>query len=268
MKLLYYLAEHSGQTFSRNELTVQVWGNRVIGDNSLSNAIHTLRAALEDNGKLQQVIKTVPKRGYLLEAEYCQVVEATMESMLTEQPESSELGQPAAYPVMQVVASKTSQGTSSEIGKRAWFKILLRTIYLAVLPGIIMLAGSWWIADYMHSTDIIYQEQGKSNYSNIRVFRILLSSDSLDEEEFYRFKDHLQRINQVLISHNAGMTVYYRTTVQILNYSFAIKTPCDDQQIAMTLYHWRVDSQKLAEIIYRETVRVLNEMAECKKKQN
>lgn len=270
MKLLYCLAEHAGQTLSRNELTALVWERRVIGDNSLSNAIHALRAALEDDGKLQRVIKTVPKRGYLLEAEYCQVVEPAAESALTEQPESVEPAPSTVPPIMQPVtpAAETPRVSAPEVKKRTWFTLVPRTVYLALLAGVIMLAGSWWVADYMHSTDIVYQEQGKSEYSNIRVFRIMLSSDSVDEEEFYRFNNLLQRINQVLIAHDAGMTVYYRTTDQILNYSFAIETPCAEQQLAMTLYHWRVDSQKLADIIYRETGRVLNEMAECKKTQH
>ena len=271
MKLLYYLADHSGQTISRNELTSQVWERRVIGNNSLSNAIHALRTALEDDGKLQRVIKTVPKCGYLLEEEYCHIVEPTMTSMLTEQPESSEsvqpLGQSVVSPPPPEPALAYLHEASPEVEKRAGIKTFLRTLYLMVLPAVIILVGSWWIADYMPNTDIIYQEQGKNEYSNIRVFRIMLSSDSVDEEEFYRFNNLLQHINQVLIAQNTGMTVYYRTTDQILNYSFAIETQCAEQQLAMTFYHWRVDSQKLTDIIYRETGRLLNEMAECKKNQ-
>lgn len=271
MKLLYCLAEHAGQALSRNELTALVWERRVIGDNSLSNAIHALRAALEDDGKLQRVIKTVPKRGYLLEAEYCQVVEPTAENTLAEQSESPELAIltiPSVAPAAPVLPAEATTTSKPEVRKTAWFKALPRTVYLSVLAGIMMLAGSWWVADYLHSTDIVYQEQSKGGYSNIRVFRIMLSSDSADEEEFYRFNNLLQRINQMLIAHDAGMTVYYRTTDQILNYSFSIETPCAEQQLAMTLYHWRVDSQKLADTIYGETGRVLNEMAQCKKNQH
>jgi len=71
-KLLLTLAQHAGKTLTREELTSLVWERRVIGNNSLPNAVHALRVALEDNGKQQRIIKTIPKKGYILEAEYCQ----------------------------------------------------------------------------------------------------------------------------------------------------------------------------------------------------
>lgn len=74
LKLLLVLAERAGQVITREELTQLVWENRVIGNNSLPNAIHALRNALNDNGKQQRIIKTLPRKGYSLEAKYCRLL--------------------------------------------------------------------------------------------------------------------------------------------------------------------------------------------------
>ncbi|CNG87957.1 winged helix-turn-helix domain-containing protein [Yersinia kristensenii] len=75
VKLLSVLLQHPGQILSRDELTNLVWKRRVIGNNSLPNAVHTLRVALGDDKKQQRIIQTIPKIGYLLDATYCEIIE-------------------------------------------------------------------------------------------------------------------------------------------------------------------------------------------------
>ncbi|EKN3458523.1 transcriptional regulator [Yersinia enterocolitica] len=75
LKLLNVLLQHPGQILSRDELTNLVWKRRVIGNNSLPNAVHTLRVALGDDKKQQRIIQTIPKIGYLLDATYCEIIE-------------------------------------------------------------------------------------------------------------------------------------------------------------------------------------------------
>lgn len=75
LKLLNVLLQHPGQILSRDELTNLVWKRRVIGNNSLPNAVHTLRVALGDDKKQQRIIQTIPKIGYLLDATYCEILE-------------------------------------------------------------------------------------------------------------------------------------------------------------------------------------------------
>lgn len=74
LKLLLVLAERAGKVITREELNQLVWERRVIGNNSLPNAIHALRIALDDDGKQQRIIKTIPRKGYILEAEYCRLL--------------------------------------------------------------------------------------------------------------------------------------------------------------------------------------------------
>lgn len=71
-KLLLILSVHASTILPRDRLNSLVWEKRVIGQNSLPNAIHALRTALEDSGKDQKIIITVPRKGYLLEKAYCE----------------------------------------------------------------------------------------------------------------------------------------------------------------------------------------------------
>ncbi|WP_027531484.1 transcriptional regulator [Bradyrhizobium sp. WSM3983] len=64
--LLVYLARHPGRLLTKDELIEAVWPDVAVTDDSLVQCISELRAALGDGD--QRLIKTVPRRGYLLDA--------------------------------------------------------------------------------------------------------------------------------------------------------------------------------------------------------
>jgi adenylate cyclase len=64
-EVLRYLAEHAGQTVSKDELMAAIWPDVTVGEESLTRCISDIRLAIGDHE--QHIIKTVPKRGYLLE---------------------------------------------------------------------------------------------------------------------------------------------------------------------------------------------------------
>jgi DNA-binding winged helix-turn-helix (wHTH) protein/TolB-like protein/Flp pilus assembly protein TadD len=64
--LLVYLARHPGRLLTKDELFEAVWPDVAVTDDSLVQCISELRAALGDGD--QRLIKTVPRRGYLLDA--------------------------------------------------------------------------------------------------------------------------------------------------------------------------------------------------------
>lgn len=66
--LLDYFAKHPGEMISRQELLDHAWGGRVVSQGSLNQAISTLRALLGDDQK-REIIITVPRRGYQLNAD-------------------------------------------------------------------------------------------------------------------------------------------------------------------------------------------------------
>jgi len=65
--LLRLLVENPGRVVDRDAIMAAVWPDVVVGDESITQCIRDVRKALGDEA--QQLLKTVPKRGYLLAAE-------------------------------------------------------------------------------------------------------------------------------------------------------------------------------------------------------
>ena len=69
MEVLVYLFENAGVVKSREQIQDAIWGDVVVGDDSLTNAIIKIRKAFGDDARAPKVIETIPKRGYRLIAE-------------------------------------------------------------------------------------------------------------------------------------------------------------------------------------------------------
>lgn len=67
--LLVYLAQHSKEVITRQQITEAIWPNVVVGDESVTQAIFALRNLLRDDAKQPQYIETIPKKGYRFLAE-------------------------------------------------------------------------------------------------------------------------------------------------------------------------------------------------------
>ncbi|MPZ39026.1 MAG: CadC-family transcriptional regulator [Rhizobiales bacterium] len=61
--LLRYLIENRERVVSRADLLASVWRGRIVSDSALSTRINAARSALGDNGEVQRLIKTLPRRG-------------------------------------------------------------------------------------------------------------------------------------------------------------------------------------------------------------
>lgn len=64
MELLVMLVTAGDRVLSRNEIHQRVWKGRVVSDAALSSRIRTLRQALGDDGRNQNLIQTVSKKGF------------------------------------------------------------------------------------------------------------------------------------------------------------------------------------------------------------
>lgn len=62
--LLMYLARHSQQVITRQQITETIWPSVVVGEESITQAIFSLRNALGDDAKRPKYIETIPKKGY------------------------------------------------------------------------------------------------------------------------------------------------------------------------------------------------------------
>jgi DNA-binding winged helix-turn-helix (wHTH) protein len=66
MKVLLCLARGAGEAVEREDLLDAGWGARLVGDDSLTQAISRLRRALDDPRGSDCLIETIPKVGYRL----------------------------------------------------------------------------------------------------------------------------------------------------------------------------------------------------------
>lgn len=79
---LKYLVEHPGRLVGKQELMQAVWPDSFVTDDSLVQCALELRRALED--REQQLLKTVPRRGYLFAAKVTQLSNTTDHFATTE----------------------------------------------------------------------------------------------------------------------------------------------------------------------------------------
>jgi TolB-like protein/DNA-binding winged helix-turn-helix (wHTH) protein len=69
-EVLRYLVENAGRLVPKDEIVNVVWPNVIVSDESLTRCISDVRLALRDRG--QRIVRTVPRRGYLLAVPICE----------------------------------------------------------------------------------------------------------------------------------------------------------------------------------------------------
>ena len=62
--VLNFLIENNGRVVSRDELIDAVWDGRIVSDATLSSRISAARTAVGDTGREQNIIRTIPRRGF------------------------------------------------------------------------------------------------------------------------------------------------------------------------------------------------------------
>src|SRR5271169_6088091 len=63
-ELLIALVQAAGKVLTREELVQRLWPDTVVEEGSLTSHISLLRKALGEDPKAQDLIETLPKRGY------------------------------------------------------------------------------------------------------------------------------------------------------------------------------------------------------------
>lgn len=67
--LLHLLARLAGTLVTRDEMMDEIWEGRIVSESTVSARINAARRAVGDTGKLQDIIKTVPRRGFQMVAD-------------------------------------------------------------------------------------------------------------------------------------------------------------------------------------------------------
>ncbi|QTO54772.1 transcriptional regulator [Duffyella gerundensis] len=264
-KLLLVLIKHAGQTLTRDELNVLVWERRVIGNNSLPNAIHALRCALEDDGKQQRIIKTIPRKGYTLEPEFCQFnarppqpVTMTEEQTIAEAPlPIDELMPVNDAPMIDGPVMRPEAVTLAPVTPR-W-----KYAFLAQLAITLLLAGLWWWSPH-NAPQIVQEESGV--YQQIRLLRLPGADDTNAMPQTHLNKllgATLHQLDNVLAARKIKMDVWFNASATSLKYTFVLRNACESREMAMNIFHWGTHTERLNNILLSETERKLNEMATC-----
>jgi TolB-like protein len=62
--LLLYLLENRDRVVSKDHLLDAVWAGRIVSESTLTSHINAVRKAIGDNGEEQQLLRTVPRKGF------------------------------------------------------------------------------------------------------------------------------------------------------------------------------------------------------------
>ncbi|MCU5774502.1 transcriptional regulator [Erwiniaceae bacterium BAC15a-03b] len=274
LKLLIVMIQHADQILTREELNTLVWERRVIGSNSLPNAIHALRVALEDDGKQQRIIKTIPKKGYMLDASFCHFRRLDVDKdPQHEQPESARLSgedrisgeeaerlPPAEEWIAEPLPESEQQMATQhdKYPRRLWQGIFLLQIIVLTLATVI------WLND--NPPQPRFEEFQAGVYSQIRLLQLEQfnpRNEGTREEINSILGSTLIKLEHALKERQVKMDIYFHSSVTLLNLTISLRSRCDQRQLAMNLFHWRQDITKLNSLIFNETERKLNEMAVC-----
>ncbi len=94
--VLSHLLAHAGQLVTRDEVMAAVWPNVTVTEESLTQCVSEIRQALGGAG--QSIIRTVPKRGYLVDVPVSRETDRMGEASRTGSTDSDPQAPPAPVP--------------------------------------------------------------------------------------------------------------------------------------------------------------------------
>jgi len=136
--VLKYLTENSGRLVSKDELIDHVWQGMAVTDDSLVQCLKDIRHALGDD--TQQIIKTVPRRGYIFDKEVREngsalYVEETsgVHLVIEESEETNGYGATGSGAPLPVAGRRSLIGAAK---RHKWVTALGLTVVIVAVSGI------------------------------------------------------------------------------------------------------------------------------------
>lgn len=164
IELLCVLTESSGQVITKDEIIGQVWPDSFVEESNLTRHIYLLRKTLKEYGESEDLIQTVPRRGYRFTgklrepAEPDLVIEKRTSTTTLIEIQEPELGGRNALP-----------GGGSPRGR----------VILFAAAGLIALAGAGLLWNYLNAADPAAPPEIRS----IAVLPVRSFSDPPNDEE-------------------------------------------------------------------------------------
>lgn len=211
--LLETLAKNADVVLSRSYLCAEVWKNRIVGGNSLPTAIHALRVAIDDDGKQQNIIKTIPKKGYLCNKEYVSL------------PESSPAEALIITDQIQDTAPEEISSTTPYVPVRKKHKGLMG---LALAAAVILVGSTVGYSHLKSTPDAPQLVKESINSPRIKIFHLSSGKENnsvpLLSQTLAPGKD---KLDNLLSAHNMTMTTYYKYVRNRLESDIVLRNQCN-----------------------------------------
>jgi DNA-binding winged helix-turn-helix (wHTH) protein len=282
--LLETLAKNADVVLSRSYLMSAVWKNRIVGGNSLPTAVHALRVAIDDDGKQQEIIKTIPKKGYLFNKKY--LIETIDHNETLADDSAIDEAESHTDVVAPLALDETSPSTdharipllnsqlSARTQRKTAFKRHPYRAVLITLPVIVIALSLFILISYFKAPSVTKMEEAPQlvkesleNANRITVYQLYDPGEN--KKSFSLVSPHIlpgiEQINPLLLSHNASMTLYYRVSLNKLALDIVLSNQCNDKwQLALSFDNWLNKDNEMNGILIKEVEKMLNEMPKCK----
>lgn len=186
MRLLLCLAEHPGEVVSIEDLLNQVWSDVTVSQDSVYQAVASLRRLLGDDPKQPSYIATVPRLGYRMVATVSPWVDSGAEDPSDENAGSSlpSDSQPPAPSITNGKMPSSRASSAREMGQpNSFFGVRFAWAAGAVLclaiAAVFLSRGKVVIDDHSSSVAVAAQPQ-----KSIAVLPFLDLTEGMKEEEF------------------------------------------------------------------------------------
>ncbi|AYL64808.1 MULTISPECIES: transcriptional regulator [Citrobacter freundii complex] len=282
--LLETLAKNADVVLSRSYLMSAVWKNRIVGGNSLPTAVHALRVAIDDDGKQQEIIKTIPKKGYLFNKNYLtETIDLNEtvadDSTIDEVEKRTEI---VESPALDEMLSSTNHGEiplfNSQLSSRNQRKTAIRRhpyrAVLITLPVIVIALSLFILISYFKAPSVTKMEEAPQlvketleNANHVTVYQLYDPGENKKSSSLVstHILPGIEQLNPLLVSHNASMTLYYRVSLNKLALDIVLSNQCNDKwQLALSFDNWLNKDNEMNGILIKEVEKMLNEMPKCK----
>ncbi|WP_137646685.1 transcriptional regulator [Escherichia albertii] len=249
--LLETLAKNADTVLTRSYLCAEVWKNRIVGGNSLPTAIHALRVAIDDDGKQQNIIKTVPKKGYQCNKDYVSL------------PESS----PAEAVIMTIETQEEAPSVAEEIQPTALpaagSKKHKEMMGLALVVAIVFVGSTVGYSHLKSTPDAPQLVKESINSPRIKIFHLSSGKENnsvpLLSQTLAPGKD---KLDNLLSAHNMTMTTYYKYVRNRLESDIVLRNQCNGSwQLTFNVEGWQ--NSDINSAMYQSLEKLLNTVQKC-----
>ncbi|WP_123060186.1 winged helix-turn-helix domain-containing protein [Escherichia sp. MOD1-EC6153] len=250
--LLETLAKNAETVLSRSYLYAEVWKNRIVGGNSLPTAIHALRVAIDDDGKQQNIIKTIPKKGYLCNKEYISLPASASAETLNIAVEPQEVVSP--------VRDEETLPATPLLPARKKRNYVLGLTMLTVAIAVGSTVGYSYDKNMPDTPQLIKETV---NSPRIKIFHLSTDGGTNTAPLLSQtLTPGKEKLDNLLSAHNMTMTTYYKYVRDRLESDIVLRNQCNGSwQLTFNVESWQ--NSDISSAMYQNLEKLLNTVQKC-----